>query len=624
MENHLDMLQKIVQEKGTKIVVGGLQTIQQNYMHDLSIVLATIKQVRPDITIDKDMYEQVIQIIEQMEASTDQYIQNMFAEQEKSREAIVAALTKTSPLSINPTVTGTPASTPGKAIVKKLPGDYIRANKKEFLTYVASLLRDIYKVENLNSLHPTSGKFDNKDICIDYTTFAYTKDAKNLLSNIGYVLGFGNMNFRATLAAIEEASPSGAEVVVQVNSSNTTQPLVQAKSDSADNKPKISRQFNIFTDILLDKDKKPVLKKTFLDAIQKKMSSEKPEAYDLTTMEDAALETIVDITFEDINFQWSIKSILTWLTKALYGGTNIDKATHYLMDKAWIAKPRWRHPGSKSESESTIETIKNEDTEQAKTARILDIVMDPKYGFPVDFPSRLSEIVWANPNRFDDYIQHGVTSIKSTLGWLSNKNILDYTQTKIRIWINWIQQDTTVANFLESIAYIKYNTHDISHVALELFPMNAGNPTATIAQPTKKQEPVIKPIEKPTPDPIPVVKKEFTWVSFSSPTKFQETMLPIYRDMLIDVKRERNDKSKRPEYYTNIVNMLDAIKQSVEHEHEKGNIPEWNYKAALRIVRGYSQMSENTISSKFATEWDACFMIKEIHAILNTKDRNKL
>lgn len=123
------------------------------------------------------------------------------------------------------------------------------------------------------------------------------------------------MNFSKILKEIEDASPSGADIVTQKSSSNSTQKpasekVVVAKSTTV-NQPKIWRQFNVFTDILADKNKEPALKKIFLEAIQKKMSPEKPEEYDLTTLQDTDMETLVDIEFGDIKFQGSIKAILT-------------------------------------------------------------------------------------------------------------------------------------------------------------------------------------------------------------------------------------------------------------------------------------------------------------------------
>lgn len=481
-------------------------------------------------------------------------------------------------------------------------------------------------MENVQSLRPFSKDFDLKEIVVEYGTFTYTKDGKNLLNNISNVLGLWNMNFSKILKEIEDASPSGAEIVAQKSSSNSTQnpaseKVVVAKSTTV-NQPKIWRQFNVFTDILADKNKEPALKKTFLEAIQKKMSPEKPEEYDLTTLQDTDMETLVDIEFGDIKFQGSIKAILTWLAKTVYKWTNLDKALCYLLD---IKRVRGR---KKQDNWSTISTSNNGrekaaeegEAENNSAARILDIIMDSKYGFPPDFASKLAEIMQTSPDWLDTYIQNGVTGTKVTLWSIKGRNLHDHTNLKLLLFLPQPyggRHETTLGNFLESIAHIKYGTHDIEKVIPELFP-------ETVA--TTPQEPE-KPIAKTQPQPVakkeePKVVVEFKWIHLGNAAKFQELMMPVYKDQLIEAKRICKDNEARPEQYNKIIEMLQAMSDSIEHA--KASINERNYKAAWRTINRYKQMESATLSGMFARESNALFMIKEIHEMLTTKDYSRI
>lgn len=68
--------------------------------------------------------------------------------------------------------------------------------------------------------------------------------------------------------------------------------------------------------------------------------------------------------------------------------------------------------------------------------------------------------------------------------------------------------------------------------------------------------------------------------------------------------------------------MLDVIAASIEDIKESIN-PK-NFAAARRTINGYKKMEQVTIASLFGKESNACFMIKEIHEKLTTKDHSKL
>lgn len=56
MANYLDKLQTLVQDKGQGKLQDSLKAVKQNQLYELAIVLETIRQVRPDITIDEETY----------------------------------------------------------------------------------------------------------------------------------------------------------------------------------------------------------------------------------------------------------------------------------------------------------------------------------------------------------------------------------------------------------------------------------------------------------------------------------------------------------------------------------------------------------------------------------------
>lgn len=196
---------------------------------------------------------------------------------------------------------------------------------------------------------------------------------------------------------------------------------------------------------------------------------------------------------------------------------------------------------------------------------------------------------------------------------MTNKNILDYPQVKIRLYLpNQELQDTTVGNFLESIAYIKHNTYDTTLIASELFP-----PTNGVAQQPKPQVKVEVKFQS-TPEPTTKV----TPIPLANAHKFQELMIHQYSELCIAAKKSCNDKEERPEKYNQIIAMLDVMAASIEAI--KDSINTKNFAAARRMINGYKKMENVTIASLFAKESNACFMIKEIHEKLTTKDHGKL
>lgn len=75
---------------------------------------------------------------------------------------------------------------------------------------------------------------------------------------------------------------------------------------------------------------------------------------------------------------------------------------------------------------------------------------------------------------------------------MAGKNILDYGSAKLRLYLpgNNMIQDTTIAHFLESIAYIKSGNYDTTLIAAELFPSTNGVQSKVEVKPQPKPQPV--------------------------------------------------------------------------------------------------------------------------------------
>jgi cob(I)alamin adenosyltransferase len=112
----------IMSNKGQGKLQDSLKEVKQNQLYELAIVLETIRQVRPDITIDEETYNQVSQLITQFETDTDKHISNILLGQQHTRAAIVAALTKTAPISVSqPAALGEVSSPNTKTATTRLP-----------------------------------------------------------------------------------------------------------------------------------------------------------------------------------------------------------------------------------------------------------------------------------------------------------------------------------------------------------------------------------------------------------------------------------------------------------------------------------------------------------------------